>query len=299
MSDVKTEPFEEYRSLLFAVAYRMLGTAADAEDAVQDAWLRWSAADRSGVADPKAYLVRITTNVALDRLRSVRARRETYVGPWLPEPMLTSPDVAENAELSESVSMAMLVVLETLSPLERAVFVLKDVFGYPYAEIAAALDRSETSVRQLGTRARKHVEARRPRFEAGGTERRAATERFLDVVVGGDINRLMEVLAPDVTLWTDGGGKVRAARRVIEGVTKVARWLSMVVGQSYRGVEAADMRIRRVDLNGEPALIVDGPDEPLATITVEVDENERVRAVHLVANPDKLTSVAEGRTLSM
>ncbi|WP_199487464.1 RNA polymerase sigma-70 factor [Actinomadura spongiicola] len=299
MSDVKTEPFEEYRSLLFAVAYRMLGTAADAEDVVQDAWLRWSAADRSAVADPKAYLVRITTNVALDRLRSVRARRETYVGPWLPEPMLTSPDVAENAELSESVSMAMLVVLETLSPLERAVFVLKDVFGYPYAEIAAALDRSEASVRQLGTRARKHVEARRPRFEAGGTERRAATERFLDVVVGGDINRLMEVLAPDVTLWTDGGGKVRAARRVIEGVTKVARWLSKVVGQPYRGVEPEDMRIRRVDVNGEPALLVEGPDGPLGTITVDVDEDNLVRAVHLVANPDKLTAVAEGRTLSM
>ncbi|RFS84875.1 RNA polymerase sigma-70 factor [Actinomadura spongiicola] len=299
VSDVKTEPFEEYRSLLFAVAYRMLGTAADAEDVVQDAWLRWSAADRSAVADPKAYLVRITTNVALDRLRSVRARRETYVGPWLPEPMLTSPDVAENAELSESVSMAMLVVLETLSPLERAVFVLKDVFGYPYAEIAAALDRSEASVRQLGTRARKHVEARRPRFEAGGTERRAATERFLDVVVGGDINRLMEVLAPDVTLWTDGGGKVRAARRVIEGVTKVARWLSKVVGQPYRGVEPEDMRIRRVDVNGEPALLVEGPDGPLGTITVDVDEDNLVRAVHLVANPDKLTAVAEGRTLSM
>ncbi|HEX2315027.1 MAG TPA: sigma-70 family RNA polymerase sigma factor, partial [Thermomonospora sp.] len=157
----------------------MLGTAADAEDAVQDAWLRWSGADRTRVADPKAYLVRITTNLSLDRLRSARARRETYVGPWLPEPMLTSPDVAEDAELAESVSMAMLVVLETLSPLERAVFVLHEVFGYPYGEIAVALDRTETTVRQLGTRARKHVEARRPRYESDRRERRAAVERFL------------------------------------------------------------------------------------------------------------------------
>ncbi|TDB90501.1 RNA polymerase sigma-70 factor [Actinomadura sp. KC216] len=296
-----TEPFEEHRSLLFAVAYRMLGTAADAEDAVQDAWLRWSAADRSAVADPKAYLVRITTNVALDRLRSARAQRETYVGPWLPEPMLTSPDVAaEGAELAESVSMAMLVVLETLSPLERAVFVLKEVFGYPYAEIAEALDRSEVSVRQLGTRARKHVEARRPRFETAGSERRAATERFLEAVLGGDINRLMEVLAPDVTLWTDGGGKVKAPLRVIHGDQKVARWLGAITGRPYAGVQPEDMQIRGVHLNGEPALIVEGPGgRPIGTVSVELDENDRIRAVHLVANPDKLASIAAGRHLPM
>ncbi|QXJ24562.1 RNA polymerase sigma-70 factor [Actinomadura graeca] len=291
--------FEEYRNLLFAVAYRMLGTAADAEDTVQDAWLRWSAADRSDVAEPRSYLVRITTNLALDRLRSARAQRESYVGPWLPEPMLTSPDVAEGAEMSESVSMAMLVVLETLSPLERAVFVLKEVFGYPYAEIARALDRSEPSVRQLGTRARKHVEARRPRFEARGAERRAATERFFDAVMGGDINRLMEVLAPDVTLWTDGGGKVRAARRVIHGADKVGRWLTAVVGHAYQGIEFADMRVRRVTLNGEPALVVDGPDGPLTTVVATVAEGGRVEAVHMVANPDKLRSVARGRELPL
>lgn len=294
-----TDVFEEHRNLLFAVAYRMLGTVADAEDAVQDAWLRWSSGDRSGVADPKAYLVRITTNVALDRLRSAQARRETYVGPWLPEPMLTSPDIAEDAELSESVSMAMMVVLETLSPLERAVFVLKEVFGYPHAEIARALDRSEASVRQLGTRARKHVEARRPRFEAGGAERRAATERFLDAMLGGDINRLMEVLAPDVALWTDGGGKVRAPRRAIFGAGKVGRWLAAVHGRPYGGVEPADMGVRRVDINGEPALVLDGPDGPISTITVDVDASGRILAIHLVANPDKLRSVSEGRRLPM
>ena len=299
MGDAFEEPFEEHRNLLFAVAYRMLGTAADAEDAVQDAWLRWSAADRSNVNDPKGYLVRITTNVALDRLRSARAKRETYVGPWLPEPMLTSPDVAEEAELSESVSMAMLVVLETLSPLERAVFVLREVFGYPYAEIAEALDRSEASVRQLGTRARKHVEARRPRFEAGGAQRRRATERFLEAVVGGDVNRLLEALAPDVALWTDGGGKVRAALRIIHGARKVGRWLSSVTGVPYAGVAPEDMRIRRVYLNGDPALVVDGPAGPISTVTADVDDEGRVQAVHLVANPDKLAALAEGRRLPM
>ncbi|MFA1544936.1 RNA polymerase sigma-70 factor [Actinomadura chokoriensis] len=297
--DEPFESFEEHRNLLFAVAYRMLGTATDAEDAVQDAWLRWSAGDRSGVADPKAYLVRITTNVALDRLRSAQARRETYVGPWLPEPMLTSPDVAEDAELSESVSMAMLVVLETLSPLERAVFVLKEVFGYPYTEIAKALERSEASVRQLGTRARKHVEARRPRFEAGGAERRAATERFMDAVIGGDINRLMEVLAPDVALWSDGGGKVRAPRRVIFGADKVGRFFGGIGGRPYAGVAPADMRFRRVEINGEPAVIVAGPDGPISAFTVDIDPGGKVRSIHLVANPDKLRSLAEGRRLPM
>ncbi|GAA0237805.1 RNA polymerase sigma-70 factor [Actinomadura nitritigenes] len=296
MSDV----FEEHRNLLFAVAYRMLGTAADAEDAVQDAWIRWSAADRSDVQDPKAYLVRITTNVALDRLRSARAQRETYVGPWLPEPMLTSPDVAaEGAELSESVSMAMLVVLETLSPLERAVFVLKEVFGYPYAEIARALDRTETSVRQLGTRARKHVEARRPRFEAGGAERRAATERFLDAVVGGDINRLMETLAPDVTLWTDGGGKVRAPRKIVHGADLIARFFATITTRPYEGVDPRDWRLRRVEINGGPAVVVDGPDGPISAISATVGDDGRVRDIQLVANPDKLRAIAEGRTLPM
>ncbi|OLT30455.1 RNA polymerase subunit sigma-24 [Actinomadura sp. CNU-125] len=293
------ETFEEHRGTLFAVAYRMLGSAADSEDAVQDAWLRWSAADRSDVRDPRGYLVRITTNIAVDRLRSARARRETYVGPWLPEPMLTSPDVADDTELAESVSMALLVVLETLSPLERAVFVLKEAFGYPYAEIAAALDRTEESVRQLGTRARRHVAARRPRFEAEAAERRAATDRFLDAVLGGDVNRLMEILAPDVTMWTDGGGKVRAAVRPIVGAAKVARFIGAVAGAPYSGVDPADMRMRRTDVNGRPGLVIDGPDRTISTVTVEFDEQGRVYAIHMVANPDKLGAVAEGRELAV
>jgi RNA polymerase sigma-70 factor (TIGR02957 family) len=289
--------FQEHRGLLYGVAYRMLGTSADAEDIVQDAWLRWSAADRSGIEDPRAFLVRITTNLALDRLRSARAQRETYVGPWLPEPMLTSPDIAEEAELAESVSMAMLVVLETLSPLERAVFVLKEVFGFPYGEIAQALDRSETAVRQLGTRARKHVEARRPRFGTDRRERREVTERFIEAALGGDLNRLMEALAPEVVLWTDGGGKVKAPRRVIHGADKVARWLVAVSDQPYAGVRPEDMRIRRVDLNGVPAMVIDGPDRTIGTISIDVDDAGRVVAVHLVANPDKLRAVSGGGEL--
>ncbi|SEG41928.1 RNA polymerase sigma-70 factor, ECF subfamily [Thermomonospora echinospora] len=296
--DRRVAVFEEHRDLLFAVAYRMLGTAADAEDVVQDAWLRWDAADRARVDDPRAYLVRITTNVSLDRLRSARVRRETYVGPWLPEPVLTSPDVAEDVELAESVSMAMLVVLETLSPLERAVFVLREVFGYPYAEIAQTLDRSETSVRQLGTRARKHVQARRPRFESGRDERRQAVERFFAAAVGGDVNELMQVLAPDVTLWSDGGGKVRAARRVIVGADKVGRWLDGVSRQSIGGVRLSGMRIAQADVNGAPGLVFHGPDGPLMAVTVDADDRGRVTEIHVVVNPDKLRALAAGRRLT-
>ncbi|MBA9003873.1 RNA polymerase sigma-70 factor [Thermomonospora cellulosilytica] len=295
----RAEVFAEHRELLFAVAYRMLGTAVDAEDAVQDAWLRWDAADRSDVDDPKGYLVRIVTNVSLDRLRSAQARRETYVGPWLPEPVLTSPDVAEDAELAESVSMAMLVVLETLSPLERAVFVLREVFGYPYAEIARALDRSETSVRQLGTRARKHVQARRPRFPADREVRRRAVERFLEATLGGDVNALMETLAPDVTVWSDGGGKVRAARRVIVGADRVSRWLGGVTRiMTPAGVTVSELEIERADINGTPGLVFRHGAELVSAVTVDVDEQGRVSAVHLVGNPDKLHALTEGVRLS-
>ncbi|GAA1535494.1 RNA polymerase sigma-70 factor [Actinomadura kijaniata] len=298
MSDVE-RIFEEHRGLLFAVAYRMLGTAADAEDVVQDAWLRWAASDRSGVADPKGYLVRITTNLAVDRLRTAQGRRESYVGPWLPEPMPTAPDASEHAELAESVSMAMLVVLETLSPLERAVFVLKEVFGFPYAEIAEALGRSEPSVRQLGTRARKHVEARRPRFPADPATKEAAVDRFLAAALGGDINALLEVLAPDVALWTDGGGRVRAALRVIHGADKVARLLLKVAVQPFAGVDPGEWRLRMVRLNGEPGVVIDGPDGPLMAMTGALDGDGRVAEIHMVGNPDKLRSVAEGRGLPL
>ena len=283
-----TDVFGEYRNLLFAVAYRILGSAADAEDAVQDAWLRWSAADRSQVADPKAYLVRIVSNLSMDRLHSAQVRRETYVGPWLPEPILTSGDPAD----LESVSMAMLVVLESLSPLERAVFVLKEVFGFTHGEIAAAVDRSEDTVRQAAHRARNNVESRRPRFHADRGRRREVTERFLAAAGGGDINTLMELLAPDVTLWTDGGGKVRQALRPVFGAERVATWFAGISSRPYQGVLPADMTVEFVDLNGGPGVVFSGAGRIIATLTFELAEDGRITGIHNVANPDKLTAVA-------
>jgi RNA polymerase sigma-70 factor (TIGR02957 family) len=288
------QTFIEHRKLLFAIAYRILGSAADAEDVVQDAWLKWSAADRGQVADPKAYLSRIGSNLSMERLRSARRKRETYVGPWLPEPILTSADTAEDVAAAESVSMAMLVVLETLSPLERAVFVLKEVFDFSYAEIGAAVERSESAVRQAGHRARNHVQARRPRFEADRGKKRAVTERFFAAATGGDINDLMQLLAPDVTLWTDGGGKVRQALRPVEGVAKVAAWLAGVSKRPYEGVEIADMTAEVVDINGGPGVVFSAAGRVIATLTVDLDADGRIATIHNVANPDKLHAVADG-----
>ncbi|NGO80996.1 RNA polymerase sigma-70 factor, partial [Streptomyces sp. YC504] len=289
-----TDTFQEHRRLLFSIAYRLLGSAADAEDAVQDAWLKWSAADRAQVADPKAYLTRIVSNVALERLRSARHKRETYVGPWLPEPILTQPDASEAVTDAESVSMAMLVVLETLSPLERAVFVLKEVFAFSHAEIAEALDRSEPSVRQAAHRAREHVAARRPRFRADPSRRRAATERFLAAATGGDMNTLMELLSPDVTLWTDGGGKVRQALKPVVGAATVASWFAAIGTVTYQGVAPTDMTARLAEINGGPGMLFTSPDRVIATITFDFDEEGRISAIHNVANPEKLGAVGEG-----
>jgi RNA polymerase sigma-70 factor (TIGR02957 family) len=288
------QTFSEHRNLLFAIAYRLLGSAADAEDVVQDAWFKWSAADRGQVLDPKAYLARIVSNLAMDRLRSTRRQRETYVGPWLPEPILTDADATEDVATAESVSLAMLVVLETLSPLERAVFVLKDVFDFSFAEIAVAVDRSESAVRQAGHRARNHIQARRPRFETDRVKRRAVTERFFAATTGGDINALMELLAPDVTLWTDGGGKVRQAMRPILGAEKVARWIAGTITRPYEGVEIADMTAEVVDINGGPGIVIGGAGRIIATLTVDLDDDGRIVTIHNVANPDKLHAIADG-----
>ncbi|MFD5873502.1 RNA polymerase sigma-70 factor [Streptomyces sp. NPDC060322] len=290
-ADADQELFQRYRSLLFSVAYRLLGSAADAEDAVQDAWIKWSAAGRSQVTDPKAYLVRIVSNLAMDRLRSTRHQREVYVGPWLPEPILTGGDASETALEAESVSMALLVVLETLSPLERAVFVLKEAFGFSHAEIAEAVERSEAAVRQAAHRAREHVRARRPRFTADRTHRREATERFFTAAAGGDMNSLMELLSPDVTLWTDGGGKVRQALRPVVGATTVASWFAAMGSVPYQGVEPADMRAEMTEINGGPGMVLSAPDRVLATVTFDFDAEGRIIAIHNVANPDKLGAV--------
>ncbi|MEV4134005.1 RNA polymerase sigma-70 factor [Dactylosporangium sp. NPDC049742] len=282
-----TDEFEIHRRLVFSVAYRILGSASDAEDAVQDAWLKWSSVDRSQVADAKPYIVRIVTNVAMDRLRSARSRREVYVGPWLPEPIPTEP----GTDSGESLSMALLVVLETLSPLERAVFVLKEAFGFTYAEIAAAVERSEDAVRQVGHRAREHVHARRPRFHAGQAAQRQVTERFFAAATGGDINTLMQLLAPDVTLWTDGGGKVRQATRPVTGAERVAAWFATLGQQPYQGVQLADMRVDLVEFNGGPGIVFRGAGRVIGTMTLDLDDQGRIAGIYNVANPDKLQAL--------
>ncbi|MGY5034184.1 RNA polymerase sigma-70 factor [Streptomyces sp. 900116325] len=292
--DRDQQVFHKHRNLLFSVAYRLLGIAADAEDAVQDAWIKWSSADRSQVADPKAYLTRIVSNLALERLRSTRYKRETYVGPWLPEPILTGGDTAEAVTDAESVSMAMLVVLETLSPLERAVFVLKEVFDFSHAEIAEVVERSEAAVRQAAHRAREHVRARRPRFTTDRPRQREITERFFAAATGGDVNALMELLSPDVTLWTDGGGKVRQALGPVVGAQTVAAWFAAIGTVTYEGVEPADMNAELVEINGGPGMLFSGSGRVIATVTFDFDADGRITSIHNVANPDKLQAVADG-----
>jgi RNA polymerase sigma-70 factor (ECF subfamily) len=283
-----TTVFDEHRRLLFGVAYRMTGSVADAEDLVQEAWLRWSEVDTSGVENPKAYLVRTITNLSLNELTSARARRETYVGPWLPEPLLTEPDASQEAEMAESISQAMLVVLETLTPTERAVFLLHDVFGYSHAEIADILDKSEPAVRQTATRARAHVAARRPRFSTDPRVRQEAAERFLEAAAGGDLNSMMELLAPDVVCWSDGGGKVTAARRPLVGADHVARWVLGVVAKP--AMEGVRMQVR--DINGEPGLLGLLGDVPVGAIGFDLADG-RIVAVRFFVNPDKLAGLRE------
>ncbi|MES5823865.1 RNA polymerase sigma-70 factor [Streptomyces sp. RG80] len=290
-TDTVTDVFEEHRPVLLGVAYRMLGRVADAEDVVQEAWLRWSGADRSEVREPRAYLVRVTTRLAIDRLRQVQARNEAYVGPWLPEPYATDfgdtvPDTAERAVLADSVSLAVLVVLESLSPLERAVFVLREAFGYPYTEIATMLDRGEPAVRQLAGRARKHVEERRPRYDVDPVQRRDLTERFLAAAAEGDLAGLMSMLAPDVRLVGDSGGKSRAPLRVIETADKVGRFL---IGAGRKGV--SDQSFRFIELNGGPAVVVLSGDKPDSVFQLDVVDG-RIQSVYIVRNPDKLQSLA-------
>ncbi|MFF8380053.1 RNA polymerase sigma-70 factor [Streptomyces sp. NPDC015661] len=291
-TDTLTELFEEHRPMLLGVAYRMLGRTADAEDVVQEAWLRWTAADRDTVREPRAFLVRITTRLAIDRLRQAQARRESYVGPWLPEPLVTdfgpaTPDSAERALLADSVSLAVLVVLESLSPLERAVFVLREAFGFPYGEIATALDRSEAAVRQLAGRARRHVDEGRPRYDVDPAERRDLTERFLSAAAGGDIGELLALLAPDVRLVGDSGGKSKAPLRIIETADKVGRFLAAVAPDSWAGYA-----VRFLELNGAPAVLVLIDGKPDTVFQVETHDG-LVQCVYIHRNPDKLQGLAD------
>ncbi|HEU5386726.1 MAG TPA: RNA polymerase sigma factor SigJ [Streptosporangiaceae bacterium] len=277
--------FVEHRGLLHAVAYRVLGSVTEAEDVVQDAWLRWSRVDPAAVSDAEGYLVRVTTRLAVDRLRSARVRRESYAGPWLPEPMLTSPDVAENVVLADSVSTAMLLVLEALSPVERAVFVLSEAFGYSHAEIAGFTGRSDASVRQIAHRARQAVGARRHRYDTDPEVRQQVTERFLAACLGGDLNALMEVLAPDVILVSDGGGFTGAPRKPIRGIVYVAR---AIVVLSRRRPAGSDARL--VHVNGGPGIVIYSGRAPVLALTLHLADGA-IRELHVVSNPEKLHGV--------
>jgi RNA polymerase sigma-70 factor (TIGR02957 family) len=273
------DPFITHRSLLFTVAYEMLGSAADAEDVVQESWLRWADVNKAGVRDPRAYLVRIVTRQAMNRLRSVSRRREEYVGEWLPEPLLTSPEVAEDAELAENVSIAMLVVLETLGPTERAVFVLREVFETAYDEIAEVVGKTPAAVRQIAHRAREHVAARRPRMQMDRAEQLAVVEKFLAAVSTGDVKSLMEVLAPDVVAIADGGGVVPALRKPITGAKTLA-------AQLVRLAEVSGFVATAVWLNGMPGVRCDF-DGAAAALNLVVEDG-RITRIYAINNPHKL-----------
>jgi RNA polymerase sigma-70 factor (TIGR02957 family) len=284
------DPFIAHRSLLFTVAYEMLGSAADADDMVQETWLSWAGVDQTGVRDPRAFLIRIVTRKALDRLRALARRREDYVGEWLPEPLLTSPDVAADTELADSISMAMLLVLETLTPTERAVFVLRDVFGFGYDELAKAVGKSPAAVRQIEHRARAHVAARRPREIVSPAETRAAFEAFMRAVNTGDLQRLVDVLAPDVVALSDGGGVRKALSRPVVGADKVARVLLAGLRQYPVSVEPAQ-------LNGWPALILRTDGQVDGVVALRFGDGV-VTGLYSVRNPDKLSRVERETAVS-
>ncbi|NJP48125.1 RNA polymerase sigma-70 factor [Actinacidiphila epipremni] len=284
-ADPATETFVAHRNLLFTVAYEMLGSAADAEDVLQETWLRWVGADLAQVRDPRAYLVRITTRQALNRLRTLKRRREAYVGPWLPEPLLTAPDVAEDVELAESLSLALMLVLETLSPTERAVFVLREVFDVGYDEIAAAVDKTPAAVRQIAHRARRHVDARRPRTAVTSAESRAALDSFQHALRTGDLRSLLDVLAPDVVYVNDAGGLRQAALRPITGADNVLRFLVGVIRKTG-GTPTGEA----TTVNGNPALVVrlDGELDGVLSFSMR---GGLVTGMYYVRNPEKLTRV--------
>ncbi|WP_055613565.1 RNA polymerase sigma-70 factor [Streptomyces phaeochromogenes] len=282
-TDSATEAFVAHRNLLFTVAYEMLGSAADAEDVLQETWLRWAGVDLDTVRDHRAYLVRITTRQALSRLRTLGRRKESYVGSWLPEPLLTTPDVAEDVELADSVSMAMLLVLETLQPTERAVFVLREVFALGYDEIAEAVDKNPAAVRQIAHRARAHVAARRPRGVVSPAETRDALEAFQRAVNTGDLQTLLDTLAPDVVLLGDGGGVKQAVLRPIVGADKVARLLVAGLGRV-----ADTVSMRPAQVNGHPALIVRLDGELDTVVAVRIDDG-LISGLYAVRNPEKLS----------
>ncbi len=285
---MQTDPFEEYRSLLFAMAYRMLGSAMEAEDIVQEAYLRYRATPPESIRALKSFLTTIVHHLCMDHLRSAQTRRESYVGPWLPEPVITSDGVSSLSPLRqitdrESISMAFLVLLESLSPLERAVFLLREVFDYEYTEIAQITGRSEAACRQLFSRAKKHIREHRPRFPALPETHAKMVGRFMEAFTAGDMDGLMSLMAEDVTVWSDGGGKVSgAARHPIQGRGKVARAILSLLSRAPEGTT-----IEMIEANGFPALLTRVKGQIVSVLTLEV-EGDFIRALHNVANPDKL-----------
>jgi RNA polymerase sigma factor (sigma-70 family) len=281
-----TDVFEDHRGLLFTVAYQMLGTAADAEDVVQDTWLRWRTADHDTVRDPKRYLIQATTRTAIDQMRRARARREAYIGPWLPEPLITGPHAGTRLELTESVSMAMMVVLESLSPLERVVFVLHDVFDMDYAEVAEAVDRSPDAVRQLAHRARGHIADRRPRYSADQLVGTQVTDRFLAACVGGDLVDLLDLLAPDVVMWTDSNGSGEMPRVPLYGPADVVAFFARSLD-----VYPPGMTYRPAQVNGAPAGVLIVGSQVQAVIVLDLGEDHRITGIRVVRNPEKLSRI--------
>ena len=281
----RTEEFEELRPMLFSIAYRILGSVSEAEDAVQETWLRYEATSTQP-ASTKAFLSAVVTRISIDVLRSARVRREEYVGEWLPEPLLTDPyeDPERSAELADSVSMAALLLLERLSPLERAVFVLREVFGFGFPEIASAVGRSEAACRQLAVRARRHMDAGRPRFEADRREREELAARFFDALREGDVDGLQELLAADVQLIGDGGGKAPALAKAITGADRAARALA----STFSRLAQVDVTLEPHEVNGQPGAIVrDRDNKVLIAWTLDILDGQ-IQAIRSVNNPDKL-----------
>ena len=295
------EVFAELRPLLDSIAYRMLGSAAEAEDVVSEAYLRWSRVEEGQVESPKALLSAVVTRLCIDQLRSARVRRENYVGPWLPEPVLTGSEEAfepsRKAELADTLSMGFLILLEALTPIERAVFLLREVFGYEYSEVAEIVGRTEANCRQIALRARKHLEARRPRFEASERARKEITERFLNACESGDLDGLLSLLSEDIVLWSDGGGKVQAARKPVVGPGNVARF---VLGLMRKG--KGTLRIEPAEINAQPGYLLLAESGVAGAVVLDVagDGRPHISGIRIVVNPDKLGGLERdgGRSLA-
>ena len=281
--------FDDHRHFLFSIAYRMLGSVVDSEDIMQEAFLRWQQSSGEEVESPRAYLATIVTRLCINHLSSARVRREQYAGPWLPEPLITDEKADPGRALlsAESLSMAFLIILESLSPVERAVLLLRDVFDYDYAEIAGMVDRSEANCRQILSRARRHVSDRRTRFEASPQQQEKLMSQFVEAATGGDIRGLLALLADDITFWSDGGGKAPASLRPIRGRERVARFIV----NALRRLVPSDRVSRLLEVNGQPGVVNYISRHPHSAVIVDVADN-RIRTIYVISNPDKLEGVA-------